>query len=144
MAVLEDTATGMEVAHVNGCGNGRDDYGYMIRIACAYASFRWILLVSMPSVCLRNIVIADSESGSVNGGDYAHDGCGSLLKLAEHKLKPCSRYQRFRSSLEARPILCNAHICFFSVVASLLRRLDSFAGRDSSRTDYAIRNRDRG
>ena len=103
MAVLEDTATGMEVAHVNGCGHGRDDYGYVIRIACAYASFRWILLVSMPSVYLRNIVIADSESGSVNGGDYAHDGCGSLLKLAEHKLKPCSGYQLFLSAFSIEP-----------------------------------------
>jgi hypothetical protein len=47
-------------------------------------------------------VIVDSESGSANGGDSDHDGCGSWLKLAEHRMKPCSGYQRIRSSLEAR------------------------------------------
>jgi len=70
-----------------------NDYAYVpeygqdaIRTVNAYASFRLIVPVSVTSACSQNMEIVDWESESVNG--RGHDDCASLLKLAEHTMKP--------------------------------------------------------
>ena len=70
-----------------------NDYAYVpeygqdvIRTVNEYASFRLIVLVSVTSVCSQNMEIVDWASESVNG--RGHDDYASLLKLAEHTMKP--------------------------------------------------------
>jgi hypothetical protein len=76
--------------------------------------FRSVAVVSTISARLRHGI--DSEIVSVNGGgsviERVHDGRASWPKLAEHRMQPCSCYQRFdyRSSVNARTVLSPPHV----------------------------------
>jgi hypothetical protein len=76
--------------------------------------FRSAFVASTISARLRHRI--DSEIVSVNGGvsviERVHDGRASWPKLAEHRMQPCSCYQRleYRSSVNARTVLSPPHV----------------------------------
>jgi hypothetical protein len=58
--------------------------------ANAHANSRLISLVSVSSVRFPDIEVGDSESANASERGHDRDGCGSWLKLAEHRMKPYS------------------------------------------------------
>ena len=92
-----------ESGHDRGRGRGRDG----IRSAIANAGCRSIVPASMFSG--RSQGMADSASASVSGieGESVRDGhghdCGSLLKLAEHMMKP---YLALSIDRASKPVRC--------------------------------------
>ena len=87
-AVWGDISTAMVLSHGDDWASESARVRDAARNANAHANFRLISLVSASSVCLRNIEAGDLVSANVN--EHGHDGCGSWLKLAEHRMKPYS------------------------------------------------------
>ena len=122
MAEWGDTAKARVLYHGCDHANGNDRVRGVVQNANAHANCCLISLVSVFSVCLRNIVVDDSASanGSERGRGRGRDGCGLWLKLAEHRMKPYFAWPAMAvldQALKLDFVLSTALMCFFAVVA---------------------------
>ena len=118
MAEWGDTAKASVLYHGCDHANGNDRVRGVVQNANAHANCCLISLVSVFSVCLRNIVVDDLVSANGSERGRGRDGCGLWLKLAEHRMKPFYAEPQIQSSFGARATTSSPRICIVTVVYS--------------------------